>query len=210
MVGVDPRYLYVDAHPHVDAPRLPLMTRTPLQGSISGRGPIFHVRGGRLRHGYLDASHYGLGRRHRGGLIPLPPAYTDLCREATFPSALSGVAVDEPAVCLVCGQVLRSGQKDTRRLGPTSAVAPTDIGECSLHARSCNAGVGVFFLVTKVQVLLVRGRMSAVHPSVYVYVYVDVDVNGEVPEVPEVHGLLRPMYYLSAKRRGMRGWKSCT
>ncbi len=56
-------------------------------------------------------------------------------------------------------------------------------------------------LVAKVQVLLVRGRMSAVHPSVHV----DVDVSGEVPEA---HGLLRPMY-LSAKRRGMRGWKSC-
>ena len=75
-------------------------------------------------------------------------------------------------------------------LYPSTLSTPPPPGECSLHARSCNAGVGVFYLITKVQVLLVRGRMSSVHPSVYV------DVNGEVPEA---HGLLRPMF-LSARR----------
>ena len=94
--------------------------------------------------------------------------------------------MDDPAVCLVCGQVtdclthglapsptrhralpdttllrtppsrcapfqvLQCGTKGSR-LAPASAVAPADVGECTLHARTCGHGVGVFYLLTKVR-----------------------------------------------------------
>ena len=41
---------------------------------------MFGLRGGRLAHPFPDFSHLGLGSRHRGGLLPLPRAYTDLHR----------------------------------------------------------------------------------------------------------------------------------
>ena len=194
MVGVDPLYKHVDGfcYPKEKIPQGllgttdidPLLTRTPLVGSLTGRDPVFGVRGKRLTHGYNDLSHLSVGTRHRGGLISLPHLYTDLHRMATFPPTISSASVDEPAICLLCGAVVQSGTKGTPR-APASVVAPMDIGECTLHARSCGAGIGIFYHLTKVQVLLIRGRLACVYPSVYV------DDNGEIPEA---HGLLRPMF----------------
>ena len=195
MVGIDPLYKQVDGFnpPKEKMPQGmlvvaidadPLLTRTPLVGSLTGRDPAFGLRGTRLTNGYNDLSHLSVGTRHRGGLIRLPNAYTDLHRMATFPPTLSSASVDEPAICLLCGAVMQSGTKGTAR-APASVVAPMDIGECTLHARTCGAGIGIFYHLTKVQVLLIRGRLACVYPSVYV------DVNGEVPES---HGLLRPMF----------------
>ena len=74
--------------------------------------------------------------------------------------------------------------------GAATDMTPQSIGECTLHARSCGAGIGVFFLVHKCKVLLMRGPMSCTYPSVYL------DQNGEAPEFT---GQMRPMF-LSAKR----------
>lgn len=64
------------------------------------------------------------------------------------------------------------------------------IGECTLHSRSCGAGLGVFFLVQQCQVLLVRGSRGCYAPSLYL------DSSGEVNEQ---RGQNRPLF-LSAKR----------
>ena len=197
MVGIDPSYKQVDGfcRPKGKVTQVgmllgsnisiePLLTRTPLVGSLTGREPVFGLRGTRLSHGYNDLSHLSVGSRHRGGLIRLPHAYTDLHRIATFPSTMSSASVDEPAICLLCGAVVQSGMKGTSR-APASVVAPMEIGECTLHARSCGGGIGIFYHLTKVQVLLIRGRLACVYPSIYV------DINGEVPDA---HGLLRPMF----------------
>lgn len=41
-------------------------------------------------------------------------------------------------------------------------------GECTMHASTCGAGVGVFFLVQHCSVILMRYGKAAYHPSFYV------------------------------------------
>lgn len=63
-------------------------------------------------------------------------------------------------------------------------------GECTLHARSCGAGIGVFFLVQHCQVILIRGSRGVYSPSLYL------DSSGEVSEN---RGQNKPLF-LSTKR----------
>jgi E3 ubiquitin-protein ligase UBR2 len=72
----------------------------------------------------------------------------------------------------------------------TAGVFDTSAGECTLHARSCGAGVGVFFLVQQCQGLLIRGTRAVYWPSLYL------DSSGEVNDR---QGQNRPLF-LSAKR----------
>lgn len=64
------------------------------------------------------------------------------------------------------------------------------VGECSIHARHCGSGTGVFFLVQHLSVLLVYRSYSAYYPSLYL------DINGEIDKMKN-HS--RPMF-LSVKR----------
>ena len=72
-------------------------------------------------------------------------------------------------------------------------MTPPTIGECTVHARTCNAGIGVYFLVHKCKVILMRNAMSCFYPSIYL------DHNGEVPEGNNMSSQMRPMF-LSYKR----------
>ena len=59
---------------------------------------------------------------------------------------------------MLTGRVLHAGAK-----------RPGAPGNCTLHARRINGdGVGVFFLVLKCAVLLVRGPHASYAPSIYV------------------------------------------
>lgn len=78
--------------------------------------------------------------------------------------------MEEPAICLLCGQILNAGIRGT---SSGSDSTPPGIGECTLHARGCGAGVGVFFLVHKCSVLLMRGSRTCLYPSIYL------DQNGD-------------------------------
>jgi hypothetical protein len=119
--------------------------------------------------------------------------------------------VEDPAICLLCGRVLNAGKyfqwvsprevravrslRECVHIAPIGNKAPQGIfdapaGECTLHARSCGAGTGVFVLVQQCQVLLVRGSRSVYWPSLYL------DSSGEVNEQ---RGQNRPLF-LSAKR----------
>ena len=57
--------------------------------------------------------------------------------------------LEEPALCLVCGQVVVGGRKDR-------GVAAGGKGECTLHAEACGGGVGVFLLLNKSSVAMFR------------------------------------------------------
>lgn len=101
-----------------------LDTIPPLVGSVSGVTPFFdssqHLRLSTL---LFDNSHLGLGQRHPVKLFALPQKYTDLYQMVTphspprliftqskFPAFLGGAKpIDNPAVCLVCGQILSAG-----------------------------------------------------------------------------------------------------
>lgn len=71
-----------------------------------------------------------------------------------------------------------------------AGVYDSAAGECTLHARSCGAGTGVFFLVQQCQGLLIRGARSVYWPSLYL------DSSGEVNEQ---RGQNKPLF-LSMKR----------
>jgi len=159
---------------------------TPLLGSISGTHVINGVNGERLEHVFPDISHMAISMNHRGGLIKLPPLYTDLYQMAKFPEGSNGIILDDPAVCLICGCICNAGNRKSQ----DNTRMNLDPGEATLHARECGSGVGVLFLAHKGTVLLLRGSRAIYYPSVYV------DQNGESGE--GLHNN-RPLF-LSAKK----------
>ncbi|CAN0239959.1 unnamed protein product, partial [Laminaria digitata] len=120
----------------------------PYLGNITGGRTTPDVTGRALKGVLFDISHLGLSCQDNLNLVDLPVSYTELYGAAKSPHAsatASAAAAAEggrdtaPAVCLVCGQVLAAGFKPPDNMGA--------IGECTLHARECGSGVGVFFLV---------------------------------------------------------------
>ena len=65
-------------------------------------------------------------------------------------------------------------------------------GECTLHARSCAGGVGIYYLLQQFTVLLVRDSRSCYYPQLSLYL----DSSGEVSQSRSQN---RPMF-LSSKR----------
>ena len=64
-------------------------------------------------------------------------------------------------------------------------------GECTLHARRCGAGTGVFFLVLRDQILLIHGSNATLHVSLYL------DSNGEPADAGR--GRNRPLFLSNAR-----------
>lgn len=85
---------------------------TPLQGSLTGSYPIYALNGELLPYVFPDLSHRTLSYRQLlpNCLIPLPNLYTDLYNHVKFPEGQDGIVIDDPVVCLVCGQVLSAGK----------------------------------------------------------------------------------------------------
>eukprot|EP01041_Mallomonas_annulata_P000556 gene556-1070_t len=175
LIGIDPMNSHIDGHrPDLLGRRHTRMSNlhstTPLIGSFCGTRAIYGMDCNPLRNGFCDMSHLGIGLRHTAGLVRLPSLYTDLYHKFKFPPEMSGAAVEEPAICLVCGQVLCAGNRGT------DARITSDPGECTLHARTCGGGTGLFFLVQMCRCLLIRGSRSCYYPSLYV------DRDGEVDD----------------------------
>ena len=119
------------------------------------------------------------GRRHlssssssspprRPRLIPLPRRCEDLfLRMIDHPCKRCGGVPRDPALCLLCGELLCCAGFCCRR---------GRHGECAQHASACGAGVGVFLLVKSTKILLIRGKRICLYPSVYL------DAHGEEDE----------------------------
>ena len=86
-------------------------------------------------------------------------------------------------MCLLCGVILQGGSRQHQT--PASITNP---GECTLHTRSCGAGVGIFFLVQRFSCLLVRGGRSCYYPSIYL------DALGESGSTLGGGGKTRPLF----------------
>ena len=71
---------------------------------------------------------------------------------------------EEPAVCLLCGELLCAGSQCCKQNG---------VGALTRHAGTCGAGVGLFLLVHKCTTVIVRGSYAAYSVSPYV------DAHGE-------------------------------
>ena len=114
----------------------------------------------------LDQSHMGLTLGQKPCLIPLPYRFTELWSEvkSRFESKHPEDSEDqkrfEPALCLLTGRLLRAGYKP-----PDSDVA---VGECTLHAQASGTGIGIFLLVERCSVLLMRDGHAAMARPFYV------------------------------------------
>jgi len=188
-------------------------TTTALLASITGLSVVVGVNGAPLRWTWPDLSHLGLCGRHQPRFAPLPHSYNELYSRAKFPygeisaaargaagggasssaaaAAAEGteagvVTVDEPAVCLICGQVVQACNRLLE-----SAPSVTNPGECTRHARSCGLGMGVFFLPQRHTCLLVRNDKSCIWPSIYL------DSNGETGS----DGSCRPLFLSEGRLR---------
>ncbi|CAM9192647.1 unnamed protein product [Ascophyllum nodosum] len=168
----------------------------PYLGNLTGGYTTPDETGVPLKSVLFDVSHLGLSCQDNLELVELPESYTELYGRAQSPHASAAAAAaaaeggvghdTDPAVCLVCGQVVAAGSK------------PNDgsPGECTIHARYCGSGIGIFFLVQRYHcvcvfiklhittqsdpvtlvilchshgcvVLLIRDSRGAYYPSIY-------------------------------------------
>lgn len=96
-------------------------------------------------------------------LWQLPERYTDIFSSSALRAhrcPATGKPPAEPAICLVCGAVLCAGTACCKREG---------VGALTRHAcAECSEGAGVFLLVHKCQVILLRGGHAAYWSSPFV------------------------------------------
>ena len=179
LVGVDPMHRHVD---ETSGERDAFYTQAPFVGSLQGSQACWDLKGRPTRLPWPDLSHLALRHSTRGGLIQLPTIYTDLIQSIRLPYKPcfdeSGRRIDEPAICLVCGCIVRAGNraKDIESHSHMDIHLDTYPGECTLHARFCSGGQGIFLNVTSNWVLLLNGPRSCKFPSLYL------DKNGEAGE----------------------------
>lgn len=100
-------------------------------------------------------------------LMCLPNVYQDLLEryiKQHCPDCNS--ALEEPALCLLCGKLCsRAWKTCCREWG------------CQAHAMACGAGVGVFLLVRKTTILLQRAARQAPWPSPYLDAFGEEDID---------------------------------
>ena len=90
-----------------------------------------------------------------------------------------GPAVDEPALCMICGKLLNSGSKLARN------TLPIPPGDCTIHAEACGNGVCVFLLINKGCPLIIHAGLACFLSPLYL------DNNGEI-QASEFHS--KPLY----------------
>lgn len=99
-------------------------------------------------------------------LMHLPNVYQDLLqRYIKQHCPVCNSAVEEPALCLLCGKLCSLNWKPCCR----------EIG-CQTHAMACGAGIGVFLMVRKTTILLQRAARQATWPSLYLDAFGEEDI----------------------------------
>jgi hypothetical protein len=87
---------------------------------------------------------------HHEPLIALPSSFSELYNGTIHRRcSVCGTVPMQPAVCLLCGELVCAGSDCCRSNGDE---------ECCLHAQSHHRGVGIFLVVRTTQTLLVIGR----------------------------------------------------
>lgn len=105
-------------------------------------------------------------------LTRLAALYTDLHSDVLGRSKCKQTwrIVENPALCLACGEVLCAGSECCRRRSD-------NMGACTSHAIACGSGVGLFFLIRSSSVLLVFGPRSSYFGSPYLDMFGEEDIN---------------------------------
>jgi len=117
-----------------------------------------------------DMSHSTPCVWHVPRLVNLPELYTDLYTRTKSPYGALRFSDCEPAVCLICGVVVAAGQHRPDGMSRQP-------GACTVHAYGCSGGTGIFFLVQKCTVLLIRDGKAACWSSLYLDEYGEEDEN---------------------------------
>lgn len=157
---------------------------TPFIGSVTGQESSYGLNGRVMPTCFPDLSHLPLLSSQGGGLLRLPFLYTDMldCLWLPYKPRMDeqGRRTDEPAICMVCGTIVNAGNRacdlSYDLSNDTNQRLRKNPGECTLHARTCGAGVGVFFFILPNWVLLCRGGRSSKYGALYL------DANGETGE----------------------------
>ncbi len=131
-----------------------------------------------------DLSHLGVGSSDRPSLIGLPLSYVELFLMIKPLNDRNPLSTNEIAVCLICGEMLPAGS--------SNGFA---IGQCTKHTRYCGSGCGVYFLVQRCIVLLMRDSYAAYFGSVYI------DEHGE-EDIGVKRG--RPLYLSLSRYSALR------
>jgi len=173
LIGVDAYDPQVDddmLSPSPNATSQSFLSSAPHAGSVSGTGRSFGGRGETSETSHPDVSHLGLRYSQLcaggGGLVPLPRAYVDLYTMCKNPEG-SMTSVRDPAICLICGQVVHASNRlenDTPRTG-MEKLSP---GECTLHAAECSGGVGCFYVVQSYRTIICHGGNASYDLPLYV------------------------------------------
>jgi len=133
--------------------------------SFTGSHTEPSIHGLRLHHPIADISHMSLVKSETVRLVELPANFTELYAQVKNAFWSWNVPDFDPALCLICGDVVAAGNHTN---GP--------IGDCTLHSQACGCGIGIFFLVQKCTVLLIRNKKAAYYSSLYVDRYGEEDM----------------------------------
>lgn len=99
-------------------------------------------------------------------LMVLPHLYQDLLQKYIKQQCpLCGKVPDDPALCLLCGDLCSPNWKPCCKKSG-----------CQAHAMTCGAGTGVFLLIRKTTILLQRSARQAPWPSPYLDMYGEEDI----------------------------------
>ncbi len=189
LIGIDPCYRSVDGGfplfelNSMTATFQSVHTQSPFIGTIHGQTRSYDLLGQPLLTSFCDLSHLPLRSSQHGGLLNLPPVYTELidCMQLPYEPKLDeqGKREDEPALCLICGSILNAGNR-AKKLPASSnldnAFFKESPGECALHTRTCGAGVGIFMFMLQNQIYLMRDGRASKYGALYL------DKNGETGE----------------------------
>lgn len=116
-----------------------------------------------------DVSHLGnVSGSSTSGFVSLPQSFVELYAlvnqiKGHYENEDTSHSTSETAICLLTGKVIQSGS--SRNAYSRAHRKP---GACTLHARECGSGIGIFFLLQKCTVLLLHNNKSAYSASLYV------------------------------------------
>ena len=100
-------------------------------------------------------------------LIELPKALDTLFERClVYKCARCNTTPNQPAICLFCGQILCFQSQCCWN-------EELSLGECSLHTRTCGKVVGLFLVVKRAALLIMKGDSGSFAPAPYL------DIHGE-------------------------------
>lgn len=101
-------------------------------------------------------------------LTQLPDSYDALFQQMCLAKCeYCGKVPDEPAICLVCGQLQCAGTTSYTGINNGLCCRQDDMGEATRHAHDCGGGAGAYLLLRQSQILLISQGTGHLYGSPY-------------------------------------------